>query len=66
VDECKQAMDSDSQAGTVASSEVLRKYPTLPYEGAAKEESDRICDMFQQPHLDQEYIIPGTVTFKEN
>jgi len=58
------AMEVDSQIGTLLSTTHLRKHPLLPYAGSAKDECDRVCDLFKIPHLDQEHIIPGTITYK--
>lgn len=65
VGKCQKAMEFDSQAGSPLSTKVLNKHPTVEYVGAAKEESDRLCDLFNVPHVDQEYIAPGTITYKE-
>jgi len=64
LEQCKKAMEFDSQAGSALSMTNLRKHPTLQYEGANKEEADRVCDLFKVPHVDQELILPGTITYK--
>jgi len=64
LEDSVKAMEFDSQAGAPQSTENLKKHPTLPYAGAAKEESDRLCDLFKIPHVDQEHIVPGTITYK--
>jgi len=64
AEKCKRALEIDSQAGTPMSTEVIRRHATLNYEGPAKDESDLLCDKFNLPHLDQEYVAPYTITYK--
>lgn len=62
VEQCRQALEFDSQKGTPLSSERLSRHPTLEYSGEARKEADAICEKFGLPHADQVYIAPGTIT----
>ena len=60
-DECRQALQGDSQKGTPLSSAVLSRHPNRDIE-EARAECDAFADSLQMPRLGVAYVPPGTIT----
>ncbi|ESO09495.1 hypothetical protein HELRODRAFT_168488 [Helobdella robusta] len=57
-----EALGCDSQKGTALASDVLNKFPLLPYEGAAKLECEKLAKDMGFPDPSKTYIVENTIT----
>ena len=62
--EVEKAMGRDSQRGTPVSAEILKKYKMDMFTEDVKKQTDMVCNSFNVPHIDEEYVAPGTVTYR--
>ncbi|ESO09421.1 hypothetical protein HELRODRAFT_168404 [Helobdella robusta] len=57
-----EALNCDPQKGTKLASEVLNRFPLLPFEGGAKLEIVKLVTIMGFPDPSKEYIVENTTT----